>query len=165
MKPFFLFLGVTGEEISPCCQKFTSLDNLCGKFIAYCPSTFSYEGSVGIGEEDIDVEMNPDDGITPEAIAYKMHCLVNDFLAPDVTGDLSDSATEDNSGTDNAATAVTNGPKQDKDKSRMPRSYLMLRACWPVLTSPILANLLLILAHSLIQMTEDLPEMSARPSP
>eukprot|EP00978_Attheya_sp_CCMP212_P018173 scaffold49404_cov56-Attheya_sp.AAC.3 len=31
----------------------------------------SYEGAVGIGEDN-DVEMNPDDGITPKAIAKKM---------------------------------------------------------------------------------------------
>ena len=55
--------------------------------------------------------MNPDDGITPESIADKMRFLVNDLLAPNVTGDLGDSDTEDNSGTDNAATAVTNGAK------------------------------------------------------
>ena len=87
------------------------MDDICGTFIAYFPSTFSYDGPVGIGEEDNDVEMNPDDGITPEAIAEKMRCLVNDLLAPDVIGDLTDSATEDNSGTYNAATDVTNGAK------------------------------------------------------
>eukprot|EP00978_Attheya_sp_CCMP212_P038335 scaffold188989_cov37-Attheya_sp.AAC.1 len=53
--------------------------------------------------------MKPDDGIMPEKIANKMRCLVNDLLGSDVIGDLADSATEDNSGTDNAATAVTNG--------------------------------------------------------
>eukprot|EP00978_Attheya_sp_CCMP212_P043305 scaffold280155_cov44-Attheya_sp.AAC.2 len=73
------------------------MDDLCDTFIAY--------GSVGIGEEDNDVEMKLDDGITPEKIANKMRCLVNDLLGSDVTGDLADSATEDNSGTDNAATA------------------------------------------------------------
>ena len=111
MKPFLLFLGVTEEEISPFCQNFTSLDDLCGTFSAYCPSTFTYEGSVGIGEEDNDVEMNPDDGITPEEISDNMCCLVNDLPEPDVTGDFADSATEDNSVTDNSDTTVTNGAK------------------------------------------------------
>ena len=44
-------------------------------------------------------------------IADNMRCLVNDLLAPEVTGDLADLATEYNSGTDNSATAFTNGFK------------------------------------------------------
>ena len=56
-------------------------------------------------------------------------------------------------------------PNLDKEKSRMTRSSLLLRACWPVLTSPILTNLLFMLSHALIQMIEDLTAMSARPSP
>jgi hypothetical protein len=75
MKPFLLFLGVTDEEISPFCCNFTSLDNLCDALIAYSPSTFSYEGSVGLGEKDNDVEINSDDGITPKVIANKMRDL------------------------------------------------------------------------------------------
>eukprot|EP00978_Attheya_sp_CCMP212_P004721 scaffold10357_cov66-Attheya_sp.AAC.7 len=108
MKPFLLFLGVTDEEISPFCHNLTSLDDLCDAFIAYCPSTFSYEGSVGIGKKDNDAEMNSDDGIMPKAIVNMMRGLVNDLLGPDGTDNLDASATEDNSGTGNAATATTN---------------------------------------------------------
>jgi hypothetical protein len=111
MKPFFQFLGVTDEEISPFCRDFTSLDNLCDALIAYSPSTFSYEGSVGLGEKDNDVEINSDDGITPKVIANKMCDLVNDLLGPSGTDNLADSASEENGGTDNAATATTNGDK------------------------------------------------------
>jgi hypothetical protein len=112
MKPFFQFLGVTDEEISPFCRDFTSLDNLCDALIAYSPSTFSYEGSVGLGEKDNDVEINSDDGITPKVIANKMCDLVNDLLGPSGTDNLADSATEENGGTDNAATATTSQWRQ-----------------------------------------------------
>ena len=64
-----------------------------------------------ISEDGSSVEINLDDGITPEAIADKMRCLVNDLLAPEFTVYLADSANEDNSVTDNAATAVTNEAK------------------------------------------------------
>ena len=165
MKPLLIFLGVTEEDISPFCQKFTSLDDICGTFIEYCPRTFSYEGSVGIGEEDNDVEMIQDDGITPEEIADKMRCLVNDLLAPDITGDLADSATEDNSYTENVATAVANRAKARRGEIKNSKIVLAIESMLACADITILANLLLMLAHSLIQMTEDLPEMSARPSP
>ena len=90
---------------------------------------------------------------------------MNDLLAPDVTGYLADSATETTVVQTIQPQLSPMDSKQDKEKSRIPRSSLLLRACWPVLTSPILENLLLILDNSLIQMIEDLPAMSAGPSP
>jgi len=85
-------------------------------FIAYCLSTFSYEVSFGIGEKDNDVEINSDDGITPKVIVNKMCDLVNDLLGPSGTDNLADSVTEENSVTDNAATATTNGDKSRQGK-------------------------------------------------
>ena len=52
--------------------------------------------------------MDSDNGITPKAIYNKMRCLVNEILGPDGTDNLDESYTEDNSGTENAATATTN---------------------------------------------------------
>ena len=78
----------------------------------------------------INFEINSDDGITPEAITNKMmRDLVNDLLGPGGTDNLADLATEDNSGTDNAATATTNGSQSRREKSIMPRSSMLLRAC------------------------------------
>ena len=95
-----------------CCD-FTSLSNLCDAFIAYCPNTFSYDGVVGIGEDDNIVEIIPDDGVMTDTLATKMRYFVNDLLGEtnstvDTVIDSGDS-TNDKSVTDNEAINTTGG--------------------------------------------------------
>eukprot|EP00978_Attheya_sp_CCMP212_P038765 scaffold195482_cov45-Attheya_sp.AAC.2 len=76
--------------------------------------------------------MNSDDGITPKKIANKMRDLVNDLLGPSGTDNLADLATQDNSGTDNAATATTNGAQSRRgeiNNANIVHSVESLLAC------------------------------------
>ena len=40
MRPFLADMGVKTEDMSPFCRKFTSLRDLRGTFIRYCPNNF-----------------------------------------------------------------------------------------------------------------------------
>mmetsp|Transcript_11097 Transcript_11097/g.22684 ORF Transcript_11097/g.22684 Transcript_11097/m.22684 type:complete len:100 (-) Transcript_11097:426-725(-) len=52
MRLLLTTLGVKGSEISPFCRDFESLVELRDAFIAYCPSTFSYQDVNGTGDAD-----------------------------------------------------------------------------------------------------------------
>eukprot|EP00957_Ditylum_brightwellii_P210596 15365166-Ditylum_brightwellii.AAC.1 len=121
MKLLFLFLGVTNEEISPFYQEFTSLSGLSDEFIAYCPSTFSYHGVLGIGKEDNAIELNQDDSVMFNTIATKMCSFVNELLGgPNSTGDsaISGATSNDKSITDNEDAAATNGTKANQGAAK-----------------------------------------------
>eukprot|EP00978_Attheya_sp_CCMP212_P013870 scaffold34949_cov39-Attheya_sp.AAC.1 len=63
---------------------------------------------------------------------HKMRDLVNDLLGPSGTDNLADLATEDSSGTDNAATATTNGAQSRQgeiNNANIVRAVESLLAC------------------------------------